>query len=125
MNKIIAVGVTAVVAASLSGHTCAASPLGSLADIQGAWWSSCDAAAAEFVIGRGKYSGDFVGHHDLHIKGNVLTFTHGLLEGHGVYVSGKPVAFRIIRASRSELVLRRLKDAGGNDWRLRRCEHAA
>ena len=99
MTRIIAIGIrNAALLGSLAGCASANGRL-SPADIQGAWWSSCNDPAAEFVISGDAYSGDFAGNHDLGLDAGVLVFKDGLLEGHGVDLPGQRRAFHIVSAS--------------------------
>ncbi len=45
----------------------------SLQDVQGAWWSSCDDPAADFVISGNSYTGDFEGTYTCSVENNKLS----------------------------------------------------
>ncbi len=97
-------------------------PSFSLDAIQGGWWSDCNDPAVEFLIRGNKYSGDFAGEYTLTLNGDILVFTDGLIDGHSIDVTHKPLLFQILTVTDKELVLRPLP---GNlrvgDWRLRSC----
>lgn len=93
-----------------------------LSDMQGAWWSDCNEPAAEFLVDHDQYSGDFAGRHQLMLEGDVVTFASGLPSSHDVHLSGEPMAFRIVVATGSTLVLAPVNDRGSNPWRLESCE---
>jgi hypothetical protein len=122
MKKIIAIHVLglSLLSSALAGEKVMRPPY-SLKDVQGAWWSDCGAAAVEFFIEQDTYSGDFLGSHKLTVSGDVLVFNDGLLMGHGVDVSGRPLALRILRVSESELVLRAMDRLDALDWHLYSC----
>ena len=101
----------------------ATSPSPSLAAIQGGWWRSCDDSAVEFLIKGDTYSGDFAGSYKITLTGNVLVFTEGLINGHSINVTHRPLSFEILLVNDKELVLRPMP---GNyyigDWRLLSCK---
>ena len=107
-------------------HVCAQSttkPAFSLDAIQGGWWSDCNDPAVEFLIKGNKYSGDFAGTHTLALDGDILVFTEGLVDGHSVNVTHRPLSFRILTATDKELVLRPLPgNPHAGDWRLLSCK---
>ncbi|HST44799.1 MAG TPA: hypothetical protein VLK29_06195 [Luteimonas sp.] len=91
--------------------------------LQGAWWSQCDDAAAVFVISGDQYSGDFSGRHRLQLAGGVLVLEDGLPEGHGIDTSGVPLRFRVLKATRRQLVLRLVPgNPSEEDWVLVSCD---
>lgn len=94
----------------------------SLDAIQGGWWSNCEAPAVEFLIKGNQYSGDFFGSQSLTLSANILTFKDGLIDGHSIYVTNKPMSFQIFSLSEMKMVLRPLS---GNphvgDWILMKC----
>ena len=95
----------------------------SLEDLQGAWWTDCEAPAAEFLVEGNMYSGDFEGSYTVTLSDDVLTFGDGLTDGHSTDVTHAPLQFRIIELSDENL---RLHPLPGNpfveDWRLRSCD---
>jgi hypothetical protein len=98
-------------------------PSFSLDVIQGGWWSDCNAPAVEFLIRGSQYSGDFAGTYTLTLNGDILIFTDGLIDGHSINVTHKPLSFKILTVTHKELVLRPLP---GNryvgDWHLQSCK---
>lgn len=114
----------ALAALALGGVGCAgvAPTHYALSDMQGAWWSGCHEPAAEFIVDNDQYSGDFAGRHQLTLQGDVVTFESGLPSSHDVNLSGEPMAFRIVVATGSALVLAPVNDRGPNPWRLDSCE---
>lgn len=103
--------------------TNAREPHPALQKIEGTWWSSCDAPAAEFSVQGDRYSGDFTGSHRLDLDGGVLTFHDGLVGANADGAIGKPTAFRIIAATGKRLVLRATAQSEvDDDWHLRTCE---
>lgn len=121
MQKIL--GIATLVLFQAVGCAHVQGPADSLAGVQGAWWSSCDAPAAEFVIAGTTYSGDFLGSHEMTLVGDVLTFTGGLPTGHEASTSGRAQSFRIVRISPGELILRPSGiDSHDRDWRLLACD---
>ena len=106
--------------AMLSSSLVFAQDVPSLHAIQGVWWRDCTDPAAEFVIDGNTYSGDFLGEHPLTVSKGILTFQHGLLENHGIHVSGRPTRFRILQASKESLVIRPLGQKT-RDLRLHTC----
>lgn len=113
--------IVAVVTVVACAHASTAKPI-SLDAVQGAWWSSCEAPAAEFVIEGTAYYGDFLGRYELELKKDVLVFMDGLIDGHSVNVTHKALAFQVRSVSDNKLVLRPLP---GNpyvaDWELLSC----
>jgi len=97
----------------------------SLKDIQGGWWSRCDDPAVEFYIKGDEYSGDFNGTYKLELSNDILIFRDGLIDGHSIDVTHKPLSFLIVRASADKLVLRRVSSppaSASQVWRLRSCK---
>lgn len=94
-----------------------------LKQIEGTWWSSCDAPAAEFNVQGDQYSGDFAGTHRLDLDGDLLRFHDGWVGVQADGAIGKPTVFRIITATGKRLVLRAVtRSASDEDWALRTCE---
>lgn len=119
MDEIIATGLLGILAL---GAAAPAGPSLSLDSIQGAWWSNCQDPAAEFVIAGDEYSGDFTGTHKLDLSGDVLVFQSGLVDGHSISVTHRPLSFRVISAGASQLVLRSLPEGSSSrDWHLESC----
>ena len=63
------------------------------------------------------------GTYTLTLNGDILIFTDGLIDGHSINVTHKPLSFQILRVTDKELVLRPLP---GNlyvgDWHLQSCK---
>lgn len=101
----------------------AIAPSPSLAAIQGDWWRDCSDPAAEFLISGDSYSGDFAGSYKITLTGTILVFTNGLINGHSINVTHKPLSFEILLVNDNELVLRPMP---GNhyvgDWHLVSCK---
>lgn len=97
----------------------------SLDALQGAWWSDCEAPAAEFLIAGDEYSGDFEGSYQVTLTGDVLRFDDGLADGHSVEVTHVPLEFRIVELSDARLVLSPLPgNPVTDDWHLQSCDAA-
>lgn len=90
--------------------------------LQGAWWSNCGDPAAEFRIRGNEYSGDFAGIYKITLTGDVLVFNDGLIDGHSVNVTHKPLGFQVLKATETQLILRPLPDNPYvGDWHLESC----
>lgn len=119
MDRIITTGLLGILAL---GVALAADRSLSLDSIQGAWWSSCQDPAAEFVVDGDEYSGDFLGTHKLELSGDVLAFKSGLADGHSIDLSHTPLFFRVVSTGQGQLVLRGLSEVDGSkDWHLQAC----
>lgn len=93
-----------------------------LKDIQGGWWSDCEDPAVEFLIRENEYSGDFVDSHPLTLNNKFLTFKNGLINGHRINVSFKPITYKILSLSKERMVLQHTSDKGKkNEWELLSC----
>ena len=95
----------------------------SLEALQGGWWRDCNDPAVEFHIDGDQYSGDFEGSYKITLKGDILTFNHGLIDGHSVHVTEKPQSFQILNVTKEELILRPVSDNQG-DWLLKSCKES-
>jgi hypothetical protein len=94
----------------------------SLDALQGAWWSDCDAPAAEFVISGDEYFGDFEGSYRVKLTGDVLVFNDGFADGHSINVTHLPLEFRILELTDERVVLSPLPgNLFTDDWHLQSC----
>jgi hypothetical protein len=88
-----------------------------LPDIQGVWWSDCDAESANFGIEGNQYYGIFESADDMSVtlENNILTFTQGFPESCiGEKPSGYPVTAKVVNVSQSVLEVRYM-DGGGDE----------
>ncbi len=92
-----------------------------LSDIQGVWWSDCDAPHAEVLVDHDQYVGVFEGRHRLTLEGDVVTFESGW-PSHAYDLSGEPRSFRIVEATGTTLVLAPINGSHSRPLRLVACE---
>ena len=93
-----------------------------LKDIQGDWWSNCEAPAVEFSIKGAEYSGDFYDSHPLTLEGSIINFRNGFVEGHSVNVSFKPREYRILSLSNDAMLLESNMENNSHIWKLYSCK---